>query len=66
MNCHELGEDTCIGLSFLWVYMWKAGSSNKFRGYFSLMPSGKFYWNRNSFDQFLEYPEKMFPDTNMA
>ncbi|KAL4489835.1 hypothetical protein ABPG72_022475 [Tetrahymena utriculariae] len=66
MGCHELDEDTCMGPSMRWVYMRKAGVSKNFRGYSSLMPSGKFYWNRNSLDQFLEDPEKMFPDTNMA
>ena len=66
MGCHELDEDTCMGPSLRWVYMRKAGVSMAFKGYSSLMPSGRFYWNRNSLDQFLEDPEKMFPDTNMA
>lgn len=50
MGCHELDEDTCMGPSMRWVYMRKAGASKAFRGYSSLMPAGKFYWNRNALD----------------
>ncbi|KAL4492596.1 hypothetical protein ABPG72_007709 [Tetrahymena utriculariae] len=64
-GCHDLDSEQQQGPSLRQVYMRKAGTRKGYRYYSSTMPSYHFYWTRNILDQFIENPEKTFPDTNM-
>lgn len=46
------------------MYLRRNGSK-KFSNYGKDLTSYKFYWTRKKLWEFLENPEKMFPDTNM-
>ncbi|CAD8188282.1 unnamed protein product [Paramecium octaurelia] len=63
-GCHDLDQDLYLGPSLRTVYLRRNGSK-KFSNYGKDLTAQKFYWTRKKLWEFLENPEKMFPDTNM-
>lgn len=65
-GCHDMDHDYSMGPALRTVYLRKAGSRKNFQLWSNGMKSMPIYWTKKKLWEFLENPEKMYPDTNMS
>lgn len=64
-GCHDLDYDHSMGPALRTTYLRKAGTRKMYKHYAVEMKRRPIFWTKRRLWEFLENPEKMYPETNM-